>query len=417
MKMSRMGSVTKKTRADNDNKMMELLVQAGQVKQVGAGIYSYGTVLLKVRQNLENFIRAKLEKYDCVEVSLPTLQPRQLWDSSNRWAKFNSTGTMFTTKGKNGEYCLAPTGEEIMFDYVNTIIKSYKDMPLCLFQIGAKYRDEIRVRGGILRSKEFLMKDAYSFHTSAEDLSREYENMKKCYLEIFSELGLNPIPVMACSGDMGGKISEEFMVESELGEDTILFDENTGKAFNIEILEDEDLKNFYQEKYPEIDFAKLKKMRTIELGHIFQLDQFYSRAMNGVFTNKEGKQDYYYMGCYGIGVTRMLGTLIEHCLDQNGLNFPEKIAPFNVGIANMPADDINKVSQDLYSALLDNGVKVIWDDRNFNLGYKLKDLKLLGVRNNIIIGNNYLKTGLVELETDGGKEELTIEDLISKLKK
>lgn len=414
MKMSRMGSVTKKTRADNDNKMMEFLVQAGQAKQVGAGIYSYGTILLKARQNLENFIREKLEKYDCVEVSLPTLQPRQLWDSSNRWAKFTASGTMFTTKGKNGEYCLAPTGEEIMFDYVNTIIKSYKDMPLCLFQIGTKYRDEIRVRGGILRSKEFLMKDAYSFHTCSEDLNREYENMKRCYLEIFSELGLNPIPVMACSGDMGGKISEEFMVESELGEDTILFDENTGKAFNIEVLEDNDLKNFYQEKYPNIDFGKLKKMRTIELGHIFQLDQFYSKAMNGVFTNGEGKQDYYYMGCYGIGITRTLGTLIEHYLDENGLNFPAKIAPFNVGIANMQSDELNKVSNEIYSALIDKGVKVLWDDRNFNMGYKLKDLALLGVRNNIIIGNNYLKTGMVEYESDGGKEELTIDELLEK---
>lgn len=415
--MSRLGSVTKKTRAESDNQMMETLLQGGQVKQVGAGVYSYGAMLIKARQNLENFIRAKLEKYDCVEVSLPTLQPRSLWDASGRWDKYVSSGTMFCSKGKNGDYCLAPTGEEIMFDYVNTIIKSYKDMPLCLYQIGAKYRDEIRVRGGILRSKEFIMMDAYSFHSTPGDLSDTYENIKKCYIEIFSELGLKAFPVMACSGDMGGKISEEFMIESPLGEDTILLDEKSGRAFNSEVLEDATLTEFYKQKYPEVDFDNLKSMRTIELGHIFKLDQFYSKSMGGVFANADGKQDYYYMGCYGIGVTRTLGTLIEYYLDGDGLNFPEIIAPFKVGIANMANENLSAVSEEIYNKLLDNGIKVVWDDRNYNIGYKLKDLKLLGIRNNIIIGNNYLNSGKLEYETANGKSELTIDELIGQLKR
>ena len=416
MKFSRLGSVTKKQRAENDNMMMELLVQSGQTKLVGAGIYTYGTILLKVRQKLEAFIRQKLEKYDCCEVSLPLLQPKALWENSGRWQKYISNGTMFTSIGKNGEYCIAPTAEEMMFDYVNTIIKSYKDMPLCVFQIGAKFRDEIRVRGGILRSKEFIMKDAYSFHSSKEDLDREYKKMEQCYLEIFNDLGLKAFPVNASSGDMGGKVSEEFMVESSLGEDKILLDEKTGRAFNTEILEDAELFAYYKDKYKDIDFSKLKQLQTIELGHIFQLGQFYSKSMNGVYTNKDGKQDFYEMGCYGIGITRTLGTIIDLYKDQDGLRFPKALEPYTVGIVNLNDEKLNKISENLYNKLQDNGISVMWDDRDFGIGYKIKDLKLLGIRRNIIIGKNCLETGKFEVEIDNKKELMTEKELVSFLK-
>jgi len=412
MKFSRLGSITKKQRAANDNNMMELLVQTSQAKMVSAGIYSYGTILLKVRQKLEKLIREKLDKYDCVEVSLPVLQPKQLWVDSGRWEKYIKNGTMLTSTGKNGEYCLAPTGEEIMLNYVNSIVKSYKDLPICVYQIGNKYRDEIRVRGGILRSKEFIMKDAYSFHTSTADLNREYEQMKKCYIEIFNALGLKAFPVMACSGDMGGKISEEFMVESPLGEDKILLDEKTGRAFNTEILEDAETLKFYQSKYPDINFKKLKVVQTMELGHIFQLNQFYSKSMNGTYTNKDGKEEYYEMGCYGIGVTRTLGTVIDLYSDENGLRFPEIIAPFRFGIANLNTPELNAVAQDLYNKLLDEGIEVIWDDRDAGIGYKLKDLTLIGSRRNIIIGKTFIETGKVELEENSIKRLLTIDELL-----
>lgn len=413
MKFSRMGSLTKKTRADNDNLMMEYLVQGSQAKQVSAGVYTYGTMLIKARLNLENFIRSKLEKYGCVEVALPLLQARKLWDASGRYEKFNKSGTMFTSIGKHGEYCLSPTGEEVVFDYVNTIVNSYKDMPLCVYQISTKFRDEIRVRGGILRSKEFIMKDAYSFSSTREDLDKEYQNMRKCYLEIFTELGLSPIPVEASNGDMGGNASEEFMIATELGEDTILFDEKTGKGFNIEVLETEELQQFYKNKYPEIDFSQLKQIKTMELGHIFKLDQFYSKAMNGTFTNSDGKQDYYYMGCYGIGITRTLGVLIQQNLDENGINLPKIIAPFELGIATLDDEQLTAVADDLYEKLTNLGIKVLYHDTKASLGAKLKDLKLLSCRNNIIIGKNYLNSGKVELETNSGKQEYTIEQILN----
>lgn len=414
MKFSKLGSITKKERAESDNIMMQLLLQGGQVKQVGAGIYSYGTLLTKARDNLCNYIRQKLDKYDCCEVSLPLFQPSALWKASGRYDKYMKSGTMFTTIGKHGEYCISPTGEEIMFDYVNTIIKSYKDMPICVYQVGAKFRDEIRVRGGILRSKEFIMKDAYSFSASAESMEEEYQKMKKCYLEIFEGLGLQVIPVMALNGDMGGKISEEMMCPSELGEDTILYDEKTGKGFNIEITEDENMLAFYKQKYPDIDFDSLKKIRTMELGHIFQIEQFYSKSMNGTFTNEEGKQDYYHMGCYGIGVTRLLGAIVDKYKDDKGVVFPEVIAPIKLGIANMSGEEYDSIALNLYEKLIDKGVTVLWDDRKYNIGYKLKDLQLVGVRNNVIIGKNYINTGKIELETQNGKEELTIDELLSR---
>jgi len=415
MRFSKLGSITKKTRAENDNEMMEFIIQGGQAKQVSAGIYTYGTMLTKAKDNLCNFIRQKLEKYECAEVALPLLQSVALWKASGRYDKFVSSGTMFTTKGRSGEYCISPTGEEMMLDYANTVIKSYKDMPVCLYQFSPKFRDEIRVRGGILRSKEFLMKDAYSFSDTPASMEQEYAKMRQCYIEIFTELGLDIIPVMACNGDMGGKISEEFMTPSELGEDTILLDEKSGRAFNIEVVEDENLLTFYKNKYPEIDFENLKRIRTMELGHIFQLDQFYSKSMNGTFTNKDGQQDYYYMGCYGIGVTRALGALIDKFKDEKGINFPAQIAPYTFGIANMPDKELDNVAFVLYDNLLNKGVKVLWDDRDYGIGYKLKDLQLVGVRNNIIIGKNYKETGKIELETAQGKFEMTPDELVDEL--
>ena len=411
MKFSRLGAITKKTRAENDNAMMEVLTQGSQVKLVSAGVYTYGAILIKARENLENFIRAKLEKYDCVEVALPLLQTRKLWDASGRYDKFKKSNTMFTTIGRHDEYCLSPTAEEVVFDYVKGLAKSYKDMPLCVYQFSMKFRDEIRVRGGILRSKEFVMKDAYSFSETPESLLAEYQNMRKCYIEIFTELGFTPIPVVADNGDMGGSFSEEFMIESELGEDKVLYDEKTKTGFNIEVIENDDLRKKYEKMYHNIDFSKLKTIKTMELGHIFNLGQYYSKLMNGVFTNKEGKQDYYYMGCYGIGVTRTLGILIEKNLDESGLKFPRVIEPFNVGIANMDNEKLRVKAQELYQMLSDMGLKVLWHDKNDSLGAKLKDLKLLGCRKNIILGNKFLETGKIELETNEGKRELSLNEL------
>ena len=415
MKFSRLGAITKKNRAENDNAMMEYLVQCSQSKMVSAGVYSYGSILIKARQNLENFIRRKLEKYNCVEVSLPLLQTRKLWDASGRYDKFKKSGTMFTTVGKHGEYCLSPTGEEVVFDYVKNIVKSYKDMPICVYQIGMKFRDEIRVRGGILRSKEFVMKDAYSFSSTPENLVEEYNNMRKCYIEIFTELGLNPIPVLADNGDMGGNYSEEFMIESELGEDTVLFDEKAKVGFNVEVIEDPELKKKYQGLFPQVDFNHLKTIKTMELGHIFNLGQFYSKAMGGEFTNADGKQDFYYMGCYGIGITRTLGVLIEKNLDEAGLRFPKAIEPISYGIVSLDKPELVSVANKIYETLLDKGLSVLWHDTNASLGAKIKDLKLVGCRKNIIIGNNYLESGKIEIEDENKKVELTVDEFLKKI--
>ena len=416
MKVSKFGLKTRKTRGNTEDLYQEILFQSKQLKRNVQGIYSLGPILTISRNKLVEFLRSKLNSYDCVEVSLPVMQPKQIWTASGRWEKYTENGTMFTLKGKNGEYCIAPTGEEIMFEYVNDIIESYKDMPVTFYQIGTKYRDELRVRGGLLRSKEFLMKDAYSFHATSEDMEREYERLKQCYIEFFAGVGLKAIPVLANSADMGGKVSNEFMVESKIGEDTILIDDENNLAFNIEVEEDESLQAYYKEKYPYINFDKMRRVKGIEVGHIFQLNQFYSKSMNGTFVDRDGTTKHYYMGCYGIGVNRTLGAILEHFSDEKGLRFPKIIRPFDVGIVNLNDEELNKYSEELHNKLIGEGLNVMWDDRNLSLGVKIKDLNLIGVRNLIIIGNNFKSSKMLELELDGEKLSLNEAEIIDKLK-
>lgn len=416
MRISRTGAKTRHSKAQADNMFQQILLQASQLKMHAAGIYGFGHFLIRARNKLVQIIRKNLEDFGSAEVSLPILQPKALWQNSGRWEIFADAELMFNFSGRNGEYCLAPTGEEIVLDFAKDAIISYKDLPINIFQIGNKYRDEIRVRGGILRSKEFLMKDAYSFHASFEDMVLEYESMKKCYFKIFKDLEMKVVAVKALNSDMGGNVSEEFMCFSKIGEDKILIDEARNLAFNEEILQNEEKLDELKKTYENFNVEDLKKVECIELGHIFQLGQHYSKKMQGLFVDVDGVKKPYYMGCYGIGINRVLGTICENNCDEEGLIWPKSIAPYKCVIIYNENNE-NK-AEEIYLKLKQHGVEVVLFDKEAGFGSKIKDSKLLGFLYIIILGNKFNENGLFEIEDriNANKTFLKEEELFNFLK-
>lgn len=417
MRLSRAAILVSKERMSTEEMLsQQIFFQSSMLKRYGAGIYGKHNFLVRAQANIEKIIRDVLDKYDCVEIVLPLLQPQSIWLESGRWDAYCSSGQMFYCQMPNGTFCMTPTAEEAVFEFVRENIKSYKDLPVNLYQIGPKFRNEIRVRGGLLRSKEFTMMDAYSFHADEDDLRREYANMRKAYLEIFKRLGLEAIPVKALNGDMGGKVSEEFMFISEAGEDTILVNEDNTVAFNKEILDMENAEEYLKDNYGITDIKSLKEKHCIELGHIFQLGQKYSKTMNGTFKSADNLDIPYYMGCYGIGVSRTLAAICEQNCDEEGLIWNEEITPYKVNIIYTPSRQ--EKAEEIYEKLIKAGIKTVIDDReNLRLGAKIKDWKIFGIPYLIVIGDK-TEEGKFEIENrkTGEKRILDEKGLIDLLK-
>ena len=424
MKLSQTGMGT--TKLNNIDPMypgQSILLQTGQLVQYGAGIFAYNTIPLLVKRNIEKICVETLNKYGCIECLLPTLQPDTIWKNSGRYEHYINDGTMLITETNRGVFCLAPTGEEAMLEFLREKLKSYKNLPVTYYQIGEKCRNEIRTRGYLLRGKSFTMLDAYSFDVDVENMVKSYENVREAFLEIFRKIGLPVIPVVADNGAMGGKKSEEFMMISEQGEDKILYDEKTGTALNTEILEREDYKEYLKAEYGIEDISNLKEVRTMELGHIFQLGTRYSEMMNGKFTTQDGKEDLYYMGCYGIGISRAIAAVYEHYLltDEKygpcGFSLPDNLAPFKLQIiTKMDNTKKVKIANKIYDELKAKNIGVILDDReNLSIGAKIKDTKILGTPYLVVIGDKQEGENVeVENTKTGETETIKIEDLINK---
>lgn len=401
----------------------DILLQSGQLVQYGTGIFAYGNVPMLLKRKIDSIIQETLNEYGCIEVTLPTLQPDTIWKSSGRWDKYVEDGTMLTVESEKGDFCLAPTAEEAVVEFAREKLKSYKHMPATFYQIGEKYRNEIRTRGYLLRGKSFSMMDAYSFNTDEKDLANTYENIRKAYIEIFKKLGLPVIPVVADNGAMGGKKSEEFMMLSPIGEDTILYDEETGIGLNTEILEREDYIEYLKNEYGITDISKLQEKRAMELGHIFQLGTRYSVEMNATYTSKEGKNEPYYMGCYGIGVSRTLAAVYETSVIKdknekvNGFALPFELAPYKIQIIpKVENEEKKQEAERIYEAFKQKGIPTILDDReNISIGAKMKDCKILGTPYMVVLGDK-VKKGYMELENiaNGEKEIISIEDLMER---
>lgn len=419
MKLSQTGLGTiRVNNLDKSYPAQDTLLQTNQLVQYGTGIYAYNNVPLRLRQNVESVIRGVLDKYGCIEILLPTLQPAKLWEESGRLAKYMEEDVIMPVETDNGKFVMAPTAEEAVTEFVKGRITSYKNLPVILYQIGEKYRNEIRTRGYLLRGKTFPMMDAYSFDLNAEESAKAYQNVRKAYLEIFEILGLKVQPVAADSGAMGGNLSEEFMLESPIGEDTILVDKETGTAFNTEILEREDADEYLREKYGIKDKNNVEAKKSIELGHIFQLGTKYTESMNAKYIDQEGNEQLLYMGCYGIGVSRTVATIYEENVvtgkdgEAKGISLPVSVAPYLLQI--IPKEEKREVAQELYNKLMEANVPVILDDRTQGmLGAKIRDCLMLGTPYMLVIGDKQ-EEGKFEVENSktGEKNIYTEEELI-----
>ena len=418
MKLSQTGLGTIRVNLDKSYPAQDTLLQTNQLVQYGTGIYAYNNVPLRLRQNVESVIRGVLDKYGCIEILLPTLQPTKLWEESGRLAKYIEEDVIMPVETDNGKFVMAPTAEEAVTEFVRGRITSYKNLPVILYQIGEKYRNEIRTRGYLLRGKTFPMMDAYSFDLNAEESAKAYQNIRKAYLEIFEILGLKAQPVAADSGAMGGNLSEEFMLESPIGEDTILVDKETGIAFNTEILEREDADEYLREKYGIKDKNNVEAKKSIELGHIFQLGTKYTESMNAKYIDQEGNEQLLYMGCYGIGVSRTVATIYEENVvtgkngEAKGISLPVSVAPYLLQI--IPKEEKREIAQNLYNELMEANVPVILDDRTQGmLGAKIKDCLMLGTPYMLVIGDKQ-EEGKFEVENSktGEKQIYTKEELI-----
>ena len=422
MKVSQIGLISKKiTNLDDQFPVQDMLIKTGQLEQFSSGVYAYGHIPYLVKKNVTNIISSILTKYGCSELSLPLLQPENIWKESGRLEKYVDDDVMFRCITEKGNFCLAPTAEEAIVKYANSRLFSYKNLPVTYFQIGEKFRNEIRTRGFLLRGKSFDMMDAYSFGKNQKDLDVEYERMKKAYIEIFEALGLSVQPVGADSGAIGGNKSEEFMCISDIGEDNILFDSITGKAFNTELLEKKDYKEYLENIYGIKSIETLQAKKAVELGHIFQLGDKYTKAMNATYVAESGKSENFIMGCYGIGVSRTLAMIYENSLLKNnqngfeGICLPINIVPYTLYIIPK-LDDVNKLAKAevTYNLLLENGVQVLYDDRNeLSIGAKIKDSKIVGTPYVVVFGKT-LDQGFVIVENNktGEKINLPIEQIV-----
>ncbi len=393
----------------------KLMLRAGMIRKVASGVYTWLPLGLKVLRKVEEIVRSEMNKSGAQEVLMPMVQPKEIWDETHRWEKMGKELLRIQDRHER-DFCLGPTHEEVVTDLIRNTIKSYKELPINTYQIQTKFRDEIRPRYGVMRSREFLMKDAYSFGVDEESLDKSYIEMRNTYKKILEKIGLEYKIVKADSGAIGGDASEEFHVLAENGEDTIAISSDSEFAINTELLlkDGEDIASLEGKKAPDGN-GTIQIKKGIEVGHIFKLGTVYSENMGATVQTKDGKSISLQMGCYGIGVSRIVAASIEQNNDDKGIVWPAAIAPFDVNIIPIGYEknkEIEDASNKLYQELLNQGYDVLLDDRKAGFGSKIKDSELVGIPINIILGNKFLDDGSIELRTRDGQESISnIEDL------
>ena len=393
----------------------KLMLRAGMIRKVASGVYTWLPLGLKVLRKVEEIVRSEMNKSGAQEVLMPMVQPKEIWDETHRWEKMGKELLRIQDRHER-DFCLGPTHEEVITDLIRNTIKSYKELPINTYQIQTKFRDEIRPRYGVMRSREFLMKDAYSFGVDEESLDKSYIEMRNTYKKILEKIGLEYKIVKADSGAIGGDASEEFHVLAENGEDTIAISSDSEFAINTELLlkDGEDITSLEGKEAPDGN-GTIQIKKGIEVGHIFKLGTVYSENMGATVQTKDGKSISLQMGCYGIGVSRIVAASIEQNNDDKGIVWPAAIAPFDVNIIPIGYEknkEIEDASNKLYQELLNDGYDVLLDDRKAGFGSKFKDSELIGTPINIILGNKFLDNGSVELRTRDGQESTSnIEDL------
>ncbi|MBI4355551.1 MAG: proline--tRNA ligase [Candidatus Omnitrophica bacterium] len=375
----------------------KLMVRAGCIRRLGSGTYSYLPLGLRVLNKVQAIIRDEMNHAGAQELLLPALHPPELWKTTGRLQTMEDVLFAFTDR-HGRENILGATHEEVVTDLVKGEVRSYKQLPVILYQIQTKFRDEPRPRFGVIRSREFLMKDAYSFNRSVEELDRTYQTMYEAYQRIFQCCGLSVIACEADPGVMGGKVSHEFMAPAEAGEDFAVACQSCHTARSVAPVEPPPASE------PCAKCGKpVSRQRTIEIGHVFKLGTKYSDALGAVFQDEDGKSKPIIMGCYGIGVNRIIACAIEQHHDANGIIWPQGISPYAVLITLLDREDSAalRAAATLEEQLAAAGHDVLIDDRDLSAGVKLKDGDLIGIPLRVIVGSRSLKQGGVELSERG----------------
>ncbi|MCU0679927.1 MAG: His/Gly/Thr/Pro-type tRNA ligase C-terminal domain-containing protein [Planctomycetes bacterium] len=384
----------------------QILMRAGFIDKLGAGIYTFLPFGLRVLNKINNIVREEINKVGGQEILMPALNPKEVWEKTNRWATFDA---LFRLKGNDEkEYALGATHEEIVTPLAKKFILSYKDLPFAIYQIQTKFRNEKRAKAGLLRGREFVMKDLYSFHISQEDLDNYYETVKQAYYKIYERLGLSDITYLTyASGGAFSKYSHEFQTVTEMGEDSIYVCDKCKVAVNKEIIAE-------QSTCPVCGAKDLIEKRAIEVGNIFKLGTKFSNAFEITYQDQNGDMKEIVMGCYGFGPSRVMGTIAEIFHDDKGLLWPEAIAPFKIHLLSL---NQNEEAEKVYQTLTAKGIEVLYDDRDLPAGQKFFDADLIGCPYRLVIGKSFVNSQKLELKKRGlnAKEELlTLAEILLK---
>lgn len=413
MRQSQLFTKTKREAPkDEVSKNAELLIRAGYIHKEMAGVYAYLPLGVKVLEKIKQIVREEMNSVNGQELYMTTLQPKEIWEKTDRWDD-SKVDNWFKTSLKNGtELGVGLTHEEPIVDAVGEYIKSYKDLPIIVYQIQNKFRNELRAKSGLLRGREFVMKDMYSFARSQEEHEEIYERVAEAYHRVYARLGLGDITyrTYADGGIFTERFSDEFQTLSDMGEDTIYVNETKKIAVNKEVYTDENLDKVGLTK------NELIEQKGVEVGNIFPLETKYTEALGVRFQDESGVEQPIIMGCYGIGVSRLVGVIAEHFADEKGIIWPESVAPFRVQLVLLgDSADAQTQAETLYSDLVLKGVEVLFDDRkNMTVGEKLNDADLLGMPHRIIVSEKSLEKGGVEYKkrTEGESSIMSISECV-----
>ena len=412
MKVSQLFTKTQKNApADEVARNAQLLIRAGFIHKEMAGVYAYLPLGLRVLENIKQIVREEMNAIGGQEVMMTTLQPKDIWEKTDRWDD-KKVDNWFKTKLANGtELGVGLTHEEPIVDALSTYVTSYKDMPLSVYQIQNKFRNELRAKSGLLRGREFVMKDMYSLARTQEEHEEMYEQAAAAYHKVYDRLGIGAITyrTYADGGIFTERFSDEFQTLSEIGEDTIYVNEAKKIAINEEVYTDENLAKLGLNK------ADFVEKRGVEEGNIFPLESKYTDALGVYYADEKGQKQSIIMGCYGIGVSRLVGMIAEHFSDDNGLIWPDNIAPFRVYLVQI--GDVTAEAQELHDELMSQGIEVLWDDRDVRPGEKFADAELMGIPHRVVVSEKTIASGQYEYKQRTGSdvEMLTKDELIKRL--
>lgn len=415
MKYSKLfGKTIKYAPREADTANHKLLTQAGFVDQLMAGVYTYLPLGLRVLRKIENIVREEMNMIGGQEVLMPVLHPKANWEITGGW---DSIDVLFKIKSRTEkDYALGQSEEEVVTPLVMERTLSYHNLPISVYQIHWKFRDELRAKSGILRGREFFMKDMYSFHKTQEDFQKYYQVVKEAYIKIFKRLGLVAKATEASGGSFSEKISYEFMVLTDAGEDFIYYCPSCDFCVNKEIA-----KSKAGEKCPHCQSGILEEGKASEVGNVFDLGQKYGKDFNLSFTDREGKKQYPVMGCYGIGISRAMGVIVEKYHDEKGIMWSKSAAPFNAHLIHLGGvraytSEVRRFAEEVYQKLQKAGVEVLYDDReNVSAGEKFADADLIGIPVRLVVS---AKTGdKIEFKKRTSKESelLSVEEVIKRV--